>query len=106
LNHAIETITAIIMMLFGLVMEVIGVVDTALAGLMTSVGLPANLQVIVLLVAAVLLIIFAIRVLGGVFGVLLVILLLLLIVHRLVPGMLVPHSNSTAPAQQSGQQQL
>ncbi len=106
MNHAIDTITAIIMALFGLVMEVIGVVDAALAGLMTSAGLPPNLQVIVLIIVAVLLIIFAIRVLGGVFGVLLIILLLLLVLHRLVPGLNVPHGNLLPPAQQSGQQQL
>ncbi len=103
MTHAIDTITAIIMTLFGLVMEAIGVVDGALAALMTSAGLPPNVQVIVLIVVAVLLIIFAIRVLGGVFGVLLVILLILLLMHRLVPGMLAPHSPLAQP---TGQQQL
>jgi hypothetical protein len=102
-THAIDTITAIIMMLFGLVMEAIGIVDGALAALMTSAGLPPDVQVIVLIVAAVLLIIFAIRVLGGVFGVLLVVLLILLLMHRLVPGMQAPH---LTPAQPAGQQQL
>ncbi len=104
MTHAIDTITAIIMTLFGLVMEVIGVIDGALAGLMTSAGLPPNLQVIVLIVVAILLIIFAIRVLGGVFGVLLIILLILLVVHRVVPGLQAPHANLSLPAQQSGQQ--
>ncbi len=103
MTHAIDTITAIIMMLFGLVMEAIGIVDGALAALMTSVGLPPDVQVIVLIVAAVLLIIFAIRVLGGVFGVLLVVLLILLLMHRLVPGM---QSPNLTPAQPAGQQQL
>ncbi len=103
MTHAIDTITAIILTLFGLVMEAIGVADAALAALMTSAGLPANVQVIVLIVVAVLLIIFAIRVLGGVFGVLLVILLILLLMHRLVPGMQAPHAT---PAQPAGQQQL
>ncbi len=103
MTHAIDTITAIIMTLFGLVMEAIGVVDGALAASMTSAGLPANVQVIVLIVVAVLLIIFAIRVLGGVFGVLLIVLLLLLLLHRLVPGMQAPH---LMPAQPAGQQQL
>ncbi len=103
MNHAIETISAIIVTLFGLVMEAIGTVDAALAALMTSAGLPPNLQVIVLIVVAVLLIIFAIRVLGGVFGVLLIVLLLLLVMHRLVPELNGAHSNEW-PAQQSGQQ--
>ena len=101
--HAINTITSIIMMLFGLVMEAIGAVDGALAALMTSAGLPPNVQVIVLLVVAILLIIFAIRVLGGVFGVLLIILLILLVMHRLVPGMQLQHADLPASQQQTGQ---
>jgi hypothetical protein len=86
--HAIDTVTSIILALFGLVMEAVGVIDGALAALMTAAGLPPNLQVIVLLLVAVLLIIFAIRLLGSVFGVLLILLLVMLIVHRLQ----VPHA--------------
>jgi hypothetical protein len=100
-THAINTITSIITLLFGLVMEAIGAVDAALAALMTAAGLPANLQVIILLVAAILLIIFAIRVLGGVFGVLLIILLILLIMHRLAPGMQLQHADLTIQQQAS-----
>jgi len=103
-THAINTITSIITLLFGLVMEAIGAVDTALAALMTSAGLPANLQLIILLVAAILLIIFAIRVLGGVFGVLLIILLILLIMHRLAPGMQLQHAELPVGQEQAGQQ--
>ncbi len=101
--HAINTITSIIMMLFGLIMEAIGAVDGALAALMTSAGLPPNVQVIILLVVAILLMIFAIRVLGGVFGVLLIILLLLLVVHRLAPGMQLQHAEISPSQQQSSQ---
>ncbi len=104
MTHAINTITSIITLLFGLVMEAVGAVDTALAALMTSAGLPANLQVIILLVAAILLIIFAIRVLGGVFGVLLIILLILLIMHRLLPNSQFQHA--ALPAVQRQIQQV
>jgi len=99
--HAINTITSIIMMLFGLIMEAIGAVDAALTALMTSAGLPPNVQVVVLLVVAILLIIFAIRVLGGVFGVLLIILLILLVLHRIAPGMQLQHAELP-----TGQQQI
>jgi hypothetical protein len=103
-NHAINTITSIITLLFGLVMEAIGAVDAALAALMTSAGLPPNVQVIVLIVVAILLIVFAIRVLGGVFGVLLIILLILLVMHRLMPGMQLQHAALPAGQAQAGQQ--
>jgi hypothetical protein len=104
MTHAIDTITTIIMALFGLIMEAIGAVDSALAALMTSAGLPPNVQVIVLIVVAILLIIFAIRVLGGVFGVLLIILLILLVMHRLVPGMQLQHADLPVGQQQTSQQ--
>ena len=102
MTHAIDLVVSIIMTLAGLVMEAIGVADAFLAGLMTSAGLPPNVQLIVLIVVALMLIVFAIRVLGGVFGVLLIVLLILLIVHRLVPGMQVPHGSLPVQLQQLG----
>ncbi len=92
MQHAINFVVSVILTLAQLVLEAIGIADAFLAALMTSVGLPPNLQIVVLIVVAVMLIVFAIRALGGVFAFLIIVLLLLLIVHRLVPGMQVPHS--------------
>jgi hypothetical protein len=52
----------------------------------------AELQILVLVVVAIMLVVFAIRLLGPILSFLLIILLILLIAHRLVPGMQMPHS--------------
>ncbi len=90
------------MTLVGLVLEAIGIIDAFLAALMTAAGMPPNVQLVVLIVAALLLMVFAIRVLGGIFGVLLIVLLMLLIMHRLLPGMQLPHGSLPAELQQLG----
>jgi hypothetical protein len=102
LSHAINLVLSIIFTLVELVLEGIGFIDALLAGLMTSAGLPANLQVALLIVVAIMLMIFAIRVLGGIFSFLLIVLLVLLIAHRLVPGMQVPPSMLPPGWMQSG----
>jgi len=91
-THAINFVLSIIFTLIDFVLGAIGIADAFLAGLMTSAGLPASLQTAVLIVVALLLFIFAVRVLGRVFGILLLVLLVMLILHRLYPGMQVPHS--------------
>ena len=53
------------------------------------------MQSIVLIVTAVLLIVAALRLFGGIFGVLIALVLILLVVHILVPGMHLP--SLTAP---------
>ncbi len=91
MTHAIDLVITILLTLAEWVLGAIGVVDAFLAALMTSAGLPPNLQILVLIIVAVLLVLFAIRLLGPILSVLLIILLILLIAHRLVPGMQLPH---------------
>jgi hypothetical protein len=101
-THAINLVVSVILTLAGLVMEVIGIADAFLAALMTSAGIPPDIQIIILTAVAVLLVIFAIRSLGGVFSVLIIILLVLLVLHRVVPGLQVPHLNLPANLQAPG----
>ncbi len=106
MTHAIHFVLSIILTLAELVLEAIGIADAFLAALMTSAGLPPNLQIALLIVVALLLVVFAIRALGQVFAVLLIILLLLLIADRMFPGMAVPHSMLPTKLQQSGSVQI
>jgi hypothetical protein len=91
-THAINLIITILLTIAEWVLGAIGVFDAFLAALMTSAGLPPNLQILVLVVVAIMLVVFAIRLLGPILSFLLIILLILLIAHRLVPGMQMPHS--------------
>jgi hypothetical protein len=91
-THAINVVISIIFILAGFVLEAIGVADTFLAASMTAAGVPPQLQIAVLILVALLLMVFAIRVLGRVFGALLIILLVLLIAERLQPGLHMPRS--------------
>ncbi len=92
MTHAINFVLSVIYTLAELVLEAIAFADAFLAALMTSAGLPGTLQIAVLIFVALLLIVFALRALGGVFAVLLIVLLILLIAHRMFPGMQPPHS--------------
>jgi hypothetical protein len=101
LDHAIGLVIFAILTLAGLVMEVIGFIDSFLASVMTALHVPPNAQIILLVVAAVFLAIAALRALGGVFGALLIVLLVLLLLHMALPGMQVPaaHLPDAAPGQ-------
>ncbi len=87
MTHAIDLVIYIIMTLVSLVMTVIGFLDALLAGLMSAVGIPPNVQFILLAVAAIMLVIAALRALGGLFAALIVVLLVLMLLHRLNPGL-------------------
>jgi len=89
-THAIDLIVFVILTLAGLVMTFIGFIDSLLAGLMTSAGIPPNVQGILLVVAALILVVFALRAFGRVFAALIIVLLVLLVVHKMVPGVAVP----------------
>lgn len=94
MNHAIDLIVLVIMTLASLVMAFIGFIDSFLAALMTSSGIPPNVQTILLAVAAVVLVVLAIRALGGVFAALIIVLLVLLLVHKVFPGLEVPQGHT------------
>jgi hypothetical protein len=97
LDHAINLIIFAILTLAGLVMEGIGFVDGLLARVMTALHVPANAQIILLVVAAVWLAVLAIRALGGVFAALIIVLLVLLLLHQALPGMKPPQAHFPAP---------
>ena len=103
MTHAINLIIMIIMTLADLVMAFIGFIDGMLAALMSSAGIPPNVQLILLVVAALILVVYAVRALGGIFAGLIVVLLILLVLSKAFPGMHVPQghvpSRLTPPAQ-------
>ena len=94
MTQAINLVIYIITTLAGLVMTVIGFIDALLAGLMTSLGIPPNIQIILLAAAAIVLVVAAVRALGGVFATLIAVLLLLLLVHLAVPGIGTPQGHA------------
>ncbi len=86
LQHAINTVTGAVLALVALIMELIGMAEATLATFMSRAGLPANMQVALLIVFALLLVIFALRAFGGVIAVLLLVLLTLFVAQRLGAG--------------------
>ena len=96
MTQAVNFVVFVIMTLAGLVMAFIGFIDGVLAALMTSAGIPPNVQAILLVVAAVGVVILAIRAFGGFFATLIIVLLMLLLVHRVFPGMEVPQGYAPA----------
>jgi hypothetical protein len=98
LTHAIDLVVAAILFLAGLVMTVIGVIDSYLSAIMTYAGLPPLFQTIILIAVALWLIVLAVRLLGGVFSGLIIVLLLLMVLHRLFPHLeILPPNTHTTP---------
>lgn len=100
--HAINLIIFAIMTLASVVMIFIGFIDSFLAAVMASVGIPPNAQLILLVVAAIALVIFAVRALGGVFAGLIIVLLVLLLLHKAFPGLDIPRGTTPAWLQTPG----
>jgi hypothetical protein len=90
MNAAIDFVLTLILRLVAAVMAIITVIEVSLRRLLVDAGINGELQSAVLIVVAILLIIGALRLLGGVFGLLITILLLLLIVNLLMPGLHIP----------------
>src|ERR1700733_5170823 len=86
MNHAIDLVGSALLTLVGLVLTLAGIVDGFLVTLMSAVGLPPLLQLLILIAAAIWVVLVALRLLGGVFALLLLILFMLLLVHWLIPG--------------------
>jgi hypothetical protein len=91
MDHAINIVLSAILFLGGLVFEFVGFIDAFLASLMAAAGIPANIQLAILIIVAIIIMAYAIRALGGLFGALLVILLILLILHQAFPGIHPPN---------------
>ncbi|WP_284946255.1 hypothetical protein [Acidisoma cladoniae] len=90
MNDAIDFVLTLILRLVAAVMTVIGAVDDFFRHLLIQAGINGQLQSAILIIIAVLLMIAALRLLGGVFGVLITILLVLVVLHLLMPGMHIP----------------
>jgi hypothetical protein len=89
-EQAINFLLALILGLFGLIITAIATIEDFLRGLLTAAGISGQVQTVVLIVTAVLLIVAALRLFGGIFGALITIVLVLLMMHILVPGLHVP----------------
>jgi len=87
MDHLIDLVVSLILFLGSLVFAVVGFIDGFLASLMNAAHIPPQAQLIILLVAAIIIMAYAIRALGGLFAVLLVILLALLLLHQAFPGL-------------------
>jgi hypothetical protein len=90
MTPAIDFVLTLILRLVAAVMAVVGVIELALRRVLVDAGINGELQSAVLIIVAILLIVAALRLLGGVFGVLITLLLVLLIVNLLMPGLHIP----------------
>ncbi len=90
MTQAMDFVLSLILRLIGVVMAAVGLIDAFLRGLMTRAGVGGQVQAVVLGVVAVLFILAALRVFGGVLRVLIIIFLVLLLIHVLMPGFQVP----------------
>lgn len=84
-NQALHTLGIWLETLIGLLLGVFVVIEGFFRSLLVHAGVPENLQQILLLVVAVLLIIGILRIFGGLLRFLLIVFLILLALHILVP---------------------
>lgn len=90
MTSAIDFVVTLILRLVAAVMAVIGVIEAALRRILVEAGIHGELQSAILVVFVILLIVAAVRLLGGVLGFLITILLLLMILNVLMPGLHIP----------------
>jgi hypothetical protein len=93
LDHAIDLVIGLLLLLCTLVLEAVGFVDGVLGSLMTRMGIDPNAQIALLIGVSVILVVLVIRKLGVLFAALIIILLVLLLAHRVMPGLAVPQFN-------------
>lgn len=86
MNNAVQYFVTGILALCELVMRFLGNIDDVLGGLMTSAGINPYWQLMIMLVVTVILVVLALRLVGGVLGWVVLLLLVLLLLHRVVPG--------------------
>ncbi len=84
-DEALHTVGTWLELLIGVLLGLFGVIEGFIRSILLQAGIPENLQRIIMLVVAVLLIIGIVRVFGGVLRFLLVLFLILLALHILVP---------------------
>jgi hypothetical protein len=90
MQQAINFVWTLIVGLFALIMGAIATVEVFLRGLLGRAGVDGQLQSVIMIAAAVLLILAALRLFGGIFGVLITLFLILMVVHIMMPGVQVP----------------
>jgi hypothetical protein len=86
-NQALHTVGTWLELLIGVLLGVFGVIEEFVHSVLLRAGVPENLQQIVLVVVAVVLIIAILRWFGGLIRFLLALFLILLVVHVLVPSL-------------------
>ena len=86
MTQALDLILALAVGLFNVLVAIGAGVEGFLRGVMTQAGVGASLQRPVLIAAAVVLILVALRLFGRLFGVLIALFLVLLLLHVLLPG--------------------
>lgn len=92
MHAAIDFVLTLILRLAGVVMALSLVIEGGLRHLLNQAGIRGETQSAVLVLAAILLIIAAVRLLGRVFGFLITLLLALMILNLLMPGFQLPTS--------------
>ncbi len=92
MHAAIDVVLTLILRLAGVVMALSLVIEGGLRRLLNQAGIRGETQSAVLVVAAILVIIVAVRRLGRVFGFLIALLLVLMILNLLMPGFQLPTS--------------
>jgi hypothetical protein len=85
MEQIIANVWAVIVALVGAIMVGIGIVETALRDVMGNLGIAPQIQSVILLACAVLLILAAFRLFGGLLALLIGIFLFLLILHVAAP---------------------
>ncbi len=85
-NSALATVEQWLRAILAFFVNIFGVIETALRQLLDQVGVPGNVQSVVILVVMVLFIVAVLRLFGGLFRILLVLFLILLALHILLPG--------------------
>lgn len=93
MHSAVNFVLTLILRLVAIVLAVLSAIETGLRHVLASAGIHGELQAGILILAAFVFIIAALRLLGGVFGVLITIFLLLLILNILMPGFHLPASS-------------
>ena len=96
MSNAINVIVSVILAIAGLVMDFVAYIDGLLARMMTAIGIPANVQTILLVIVAALLIVLAVRLFGRFLAALIVVLLVLLLISKIDPGLTVPQGHPPA----------
>lgn len=88
IDHALAAVGTVLLALLGLLAGLFGTLENALRGAMQGAGLAHDVQTAVLVIAGVLFVVAALRLLGGVFRLLIIAFLILLLLHVAMPGMM------------------